>query len=87
MVRENPRPTVRGVVDSMVAKPHPTARPQCGHQVCWQAAKDRGGGQVVCEKEDDGCCDHGVHEDDHHGCGECAMERAEWMRDLQREGW
>jgi hypothetical protein len=62
-----------------------TANPECSHQVCWQTASDRGG-SVVCEKADDGYCDHGVHEDNHHGCTECAMERAEVMRDLRREG-
>jgi hypothetical protein len=61
--------------------------PQCGHQVCWQAAHDRRAAQITCEKEDDGCCVHGVHEDNHHGCMECANERGEVMRDLQREGW
>ena len=100
-----------------------TGYPECSHEVCIQAAGDRGGGPIICvcgkkgaspkprcircrlsgplesdglcsicshieadADEDDGCCAHGVHEDNHHGCTECAMERAEAMADLRREG-
>jgi hypothetical protein len=31
-------------------------------------------------------CEHGVSVDDHHGCAECAAERADFMLDQQREG-
>jgi len=29
-----------------------TGYPECSHEVCIQAAGDRGGGQIICEKKD-----------------------------------
>lgn len=68
-----------------------TTFPACGHTMCWNAAIDRGDGrQVVCELEEEEleeeeACDHGTSVDDHHGCIECAIERADWMLDDARE--
>ena len=62
----------------------------CGHIGCHEDAISEGDGRaVVCKltaDEADDCCDHGISSEDHHGCAECAMERAEAMADLRREG-
>jgi len=65
-----------------------SARSHCGHAVCLQSAIDAGDGRaVVCEfEEEDDRCIHGVSSEDHHCCVECAMERADAMLDLKREG-
>jgi len=42
--------------------------------------------EYAADEINDDHCDHGVSHDDHHGCAECAMERADFMLDLAREG-
>ena len=42
--------------------------------------------EVVPEDEAHDACDHGVSHDDHHGCGECLAERADFMLDQAKEG-
>lgn len=47
---------------------------------------NEGRAPAIDEDEADDACDHGVSHDDHHGCGECAAERADFMLDQAKEG-
>ena len=42
--------------------------------------------EVVPDDEADDACVHGVSHDDHHGCGECLCDRADFMLDQAKEG-